>query len=391
MRTRTPTRPTGCACEPAPPQSSPRSESISWSPSSRAAEWGNVYLAALQGPGGFNKLLVVKELKPDLADDDTFVSMFQDEARLAARLVHPNIVQTNEVGSEGRRHFMVMEFLDGRSLHRITKRLGERFSVGAHLRVLSEALLGLHYAHELRDFDGASIGIVHRDVSPLNLFVTFDGQTKVLDFGIAKTADSSLQTATGVVKGRIAYMAPEQAWGTKVDRRADVYSVGVMLWEAAAGRRLWPGMSDVEILARGLRDGAPSLGSVRPGTPAELDSICAQAMARECEDRYATADLLLADLEEHLAHRRDTMTMREIGALASSAFADERRKMTSLIDKALTRMRAGPRSGVMPTFEADLTGLGSDPHGVREPSASVSAPRVRTPVTAPTPASGVPR
>ncbi len=345
---------------------------------------GNIYLAALQGPGGFNKLLVVKELKPDLADDETYVSMFLEEARLAARLIHPNIVQTNEVGSEGRRHFMVMEFLDGRSLHRIGKRLTEvgRLSVGSHLRIIAESLLGLHYAHELTDFDGQALGIVHRDVSPLNVFVTFDGQTKVLDFGIAKTADSSLQTATGVLKGRVAYMAPEQAWGNKVDARADVYSSGVMIWEAAAGRRLWPKMSDVEILARALREGPPSLRSVRADAPVELDAICARAMAKDVEDRYPSALALREDLEAHILVRGDALGMREIGATVSQAFADERRKMSALIEKTLTRMRAGPRSGVMPTFETDIAGgTRSDPHGLREASVSraAAAQRLRTP------------
>jgi serine/threonine protein kinase len=357
---------------------------------------GNVYLAALQGPGGFNKLLAVKELKPDLSDDETYVSMFLEEARLAARLIHPNIVQTNEVGSEGKRHFMVMEFLDGRSLHRVGKRLTEtgRLSVGSHLRVIAESLLGLHYAHELADFDGQPLGIVHRDVSPLNVFVTFDGQAKVLDFGIAKTADSSLQTATGVLKGRVAYMAPEQAWGAKVDPRADVYSAGVMIWEAAAGRRLWPKMSDVEILARALREGPPSLRSVFPEAPAELDEICARAMAKDCEQRYPTALALREDLEAHLARRDDTMSMREIGATVSHAFSDERRKMSALIERTLTRMRAGPRSGVMPTFETDIAGgTRSDPHGLREESISMaaSAARMRTPLSAGTlPLSDIP-
>ena len=345
---------------------------------------GNVYLAALQGPGGFNKLLALKELKPELSDDDSYVTMFLDEARLAARLVHPNIVQTYEVGSEGRRHFMVMEFLDGRSLHRVGKRLTEtgRLSIGSHLRIIADSLLGLHYAHDLRDFDGQPLGIVHRDVSPLNVFVTFDGQAKVLDFGIAKTADSSLQTATGVLKGRVAYMAPEQAWGNKVDRRADVYSAGVMIWEAAAGRRLWPKMSEVEILAHGLREGPPSLRSVRPDASPELEAICARAMAKDRDQRYPTRAALREDLEAHLVRRGDALSMREIGAAVAQAFSDERRKMTALIEKTLTRMRGGPRSGVMPTFEADIAGgTHSDPHGLLDPSSSMaaSAQRLRTP------------
>jgi serine/threonine protein kinase len=317
---------------------------------------GNVYLAASQGPGGFSKLLVVKELKPELCEDETYVAMFLEEARLAARLIHPNIVQTNEVGSDGDRHFMVMEFLDGRSLHRIGKRLSGRLSIGARLRVIADALLGLHHAHELCEFDGSPLSIVHRDVSPLNVFVTFNGQTKVLDFGIAKAVDSSLETKMGVLKGRVAYMAPEQARGTKVDRRADVYSAGVMLWEAAAGRRLWPGMSEVEILTRILRDGPPALREAQPDAPDELDRICAQAMAFEREERFGTAAELLSELEAHLAHRDDMLTMREIGPMVAEAFSEERRKMNTVIEETLARVRGGPRSGVMPTFQAQFAG-----------------------------------
>src|SRR5579859_4383660 len=334
---------------------------------------GIVHLAATQGPGGFHKLLVVKELRPELSQDDAHVSMFLDEARLAARLAHPSIVQTIEVGSEGSRHYMVMEFLDGRSLHRVVRRFRDQpeFTVGAHLRVVAEALLGLHYAHELRDFDGAPLGVVHRDVSPLNVFVTFDGQAKVLDFGIAKSADSSLETKTGVLKGRVAYMAPEQAWGQRVDRRADLYSAGVMLWEAAAGRRLWPGMNEVEILARLLKETPPALGAVNADAPEDLEAICERAMAKRPEDRYESAAELLEDLEAHLATRDDVMSMREIGALASKAFADDRRKMNALIDDTLARVRSGPRSGVMPTLEPHHRGTPSGARGLgmlEEPS-----------------------
>jgi eukaryotic-like serine/threonine-protein kinase len=343
---------------------------------------GIVHLAASQGPGGFNKLLVVKELKPELSGEDGYVAMFLDEARLAARLTHPNIVQTIEVGSEGTRHFMVMEFLDGRSLHRMVRRFKDLggFPVAAHLRLIAESLLGLQYAHDLQDFDGQSLGIVHRDVSPLNVFVTFDGQAKVLDFGIAKSIDSSQETKTGVLKGRVAYMAPEQALCLGVDRRADVYSAGVMLWEAAAGRRLWPGMNDVEILARLLREGPPRLCTVCPEAPEDLEAICARAMERRPEDRYASAAAMLEDLEAHLAARDDSISMRAIGPLVARAFADERRRMSVLIEETLTRVRSGPRSGVMPKWEIHVRGT---PIGVlagREETSQVSGPAAPMPL-----------
>jgi serine/threonine-protein kinase len=344
---------------------------------------GIVHLAATHGLGGFNKLLVVKELRPELASEEGYVRMFLDEARLAARLTHKNIVQTIEVGSENARHYMVMEYLDGRSLHRIVRRFQQQrggLPVGAHLRVIAEALLGLQYAHELRDFDGEPLGIVHRDVSPLNVLVTFDGQAKLVDFGIAKSTDSSQETKAGVLKGRVAYMAPEQAWGSSVDRRADIYSAGVMLWEAAAGRRLWPGMTDVEILARLLKEEAPTLRAVRPEAPEDLTAICARAMAKRPEDRYASAFELLEDLETHLARRRDAMSMREIGSLVTNAFSEERRKMHALIEEAVARVRGGPRSGVVPTFEVHLRGTPSGKPSVGENDPSVVS-RVATAVS----------
>jgi serine/threonine-protein kinase len=337
---------------------------------------GNVYLAIARGPGGFHKLLVVKELKPEFVDDEVYVAMFLEEARLAARLIHPNIVQTNEVGSEGHRHYMTMEYLDGRSLYRVLRQFARegRFPVGAHLRIVGEALLGLHHAHELRGVGGEPLDIVHRDVSPLNVVVTFDGQTKVLDFGIAKAADSSVETQAGVLKGRVAYMAPEQAVGAKVDRRADVYSAGVMLWEAAAGRRLWPGMNDVEILTQILRERPPALRSVVPDAPPELEAICARAMAHEPGDRYSTALALLEDLEGHLARRDDAPSMRQIGTLIGAAFAQERRRMGALVDDALARVQSGPHSGTVPTVQSRVMSSGT--HSVPSPSSRGGGERV---------------
>src|ERR1700760_1905309 len=174
---------------------------------------GIVYLAMVQGPGGFHKLVVVKELNPSVVEEPAFLTMFLDEARLAARLSHPNIVQTNEVGHEGQRYFMAMEYLDGRGLDHVRRRsrtAGFGLTLHMHLRVICDVLAGMDYAHELADFDGTPLHIVHRDASPQNVFLTFDGQVKLLDFGIAKAADSMHETITGVVKGKVSYMSPEQ-------------------------------------------------------------------------------------------------------------------------------------------------------------------------------------
>ena len=313
---------------------------------------GVVHLAVSRNSGGFDKLFAIKQLKPEYAQDENYVAMFLEEARLAAHLTHPNIVQTHEVGSSGQRHYIVMDYLDGRSLYDIVRHLSNRggLPIGAHLLIIAEALIGLHYAHELRGFDDQPLRIVHRDFSPLNVFVTVDGQVKLIDFGIAKAADSSVNTRTGVLKGRLAYMAPEQAWGSEVDRRADNYAAGVMLWEAATGRRLWPGMSDLEILARLSREGAPRVRSVRPDAPEALVAICERAMAQEVDDRYGTALDLLADLEAHIASRDDKMTMGEIGALVGREFAAELRLVNAAIAEALASVGSGSRPALMPRF-----------------------------------------
>ncbi|HEV3189934.1 MAG TPA: protein kinase [Polyangiaceae bacterium] len=313
---------------------------------------GVIHLAVSRSAGGFDNLFAIKQLKPEYARDENYVAMFLEEARLAAHLTHPNIVQTHEVGSSGQRHYIVMDYLDGRSLHDIVRHMSSLggLPIGAHLRVIAEALVGLHYAHEARGLDDMPLNIVHRDFSPLNVFVTVDGEVKLIDFGIAKAVDSSVDTRTGVLKGRLAYMAPEQAWGGEVDRRADIYAAGVMLWEAATGRRLWPGMSDLEILARLSREGTPRLRSARPDAPAALVAICERAMAQECDERYATAAELVADLEAHILSRDDQMTARETGALVSREFAVELRQVNAAIAEALTNVHSASRPAPMQRF-----------------------------------------
>jgi serine/threonine-protein kinase len=304
---------------------------------------GDVYLGVAQGPAGFSKLMVIKMLRPGLAEDEQFLQMFLEEARLAARLNHPNVVQTVEVGNEGRRYFLAMEYLEGQSLQRLRQRVAKEhpFPLGPHLRMLVEACNGLNYAHDLVDIDGRPLGIVHRDATPHNIFVTYDGQVKVVDFGIAKAMDSSLETRTGELKGKIAYMPPEQASAQRVDRRADVFAMGVMVWEAAVGRRLWKGMNEVAIMHELLTGAIPSPRQADPRVSVELDAICRRALAQHPEERYASCADLAAELERFLITIGDRTTSRDIARIVSETFEADRRELRGIIDGQLRMLRAG--------------------------------------------------
>ncbi len=317
-----------------------------------------VYLALVQGPGGFNKLVVIKELKPELTEEPAFLAMFLDEARLAAKLSHANIVQTNEVGNEGKRTYMAMDYLDGRGLDRVRRRArasGQDLSLPIHLRILCDMLAGLHYAHTLTDFDGTPLSIVHRDVSPQNVFVTFDGQVKLLDFGIAKAADSLHETRVGVLKGKVSYMSPEQARGQKVDARADVFSAGVMLWEALTGRKLREGQNDQQMLWALASGDLPRASSVKPWVPPELDAICARAMAWDRDHRYPSAGELQHEIEHYLAVTGTAVSGREVGLCVSELFREDRVTINAMIEAHLAHGRGAPEA--IPILDVSVRGF----------------------------------
>ncbi len=301
---------------------------------------GIVYVAASQGPGGFSKLVALKELKPDLAGDVDFLAMFLDEARIAARLNHPNIVQTNDVDVHDGRHFIAMEYLEGRSLAQVQKRFAAKGGLPQRviLTALRDVLAALDYAHELADGAGRLLGFVHRDISPHNVFITFDGHTKVIDFGIAKARDSSLETKTGVLKGRVTYMAPEQL-AHQTDRRSDLFSVGVILAEVITGKRLWHGLNDMEVLSRLVRSDVPKIEM--PGAPAQLLEICRTALEPRPDDRYASAALMRDALDEYLWTQGGSPKPREVSAVLMREFEPERRARRELVEAALGRLRSG--------------------------------------------------
>jgi serine/threonine-protein kinase len=307
-----------------------------------------VFLAVVTGPAGlgFSKLVVIKRLKADVEADPEFVAMLIDEARLAARLNHPNVVQTIEIGEDRGQYFLAMEYLDGQSLRTVLKRAQGSseagFPANLHYAVLERVLAGLHYAHELTDYDRTPLEVVHRDVTPHNVFLTYEGQVKIVDFGIAKAIGRRTQTRIGFVKGKAWYMAPEQASDRAVDRRADIFAVGVMLWEAAVGTRVWGDLTYQDILAR-LRAGEvpSSPRKAKKTVPKPLDAICRRALAIDPDERYATAEEFGTALSEYL-DKLGRPTERELGGYVSTLFKGTRERARAVIEEQLARMNTAP-------------------------------------------------
>jgi serine/threonine-protein kinase len=241
-----------------------------------------------------------------------------------------------EVGVVDEEYFLAMEFLDGQPLHRLERRAakqGRGISRDVQLALLADVLSGLHHAHELKDYDGSPLNVVHRDVTPQNIFITYDGVVKVMDFGIAKAAGRAQETMHGVVKGKVRYMSPEQAMGMPLDRRADVFAVGIMLWQAATGQRFWSAPDDLSIvqaLVHGQYQASPR--AVAPECPEELDRIVQKSLAREANDRYRSALELRADLEAFLGPAAFN-GHRELSTLVNELFAKERRELRAVIEK----------------------------------------------------------
>ncbi len=250
-----------------------------------------VFLARAVGAGGFSRLMAIKRLHPHLETDDDFVRMFLDEARLAARIRHPNVVATLDVEDHDGL-YIVMEYIEGVTLQQLTRsahRAGERVPIPVAARIALDILAGLNAAHELRDEHDQFLNLVHRDVSPQNVLLGTDGAARLTDFGIAKAASRLSMTRDGQLKGKISYMAPEQTRRGEVDRRADVFAMGVVVWEVLAGRRLFSGETDVEVLNQLLFEPIPRLKDHAPSLPSMLEQTVMRALERDPAARYASA------------------------------------------------------------------------------------------------------
>jgi serine/threonine protein kinase len=330
----------------------------------------DVYLAVAHGPADFNKLVVLKVLKTYLAEEPEYREMFISEARLCAQLSHPNIVQVNEVLDE-KVPMMVMEYLEGMPLSQVLGKAWSELPLELHLHIISEMLKGLHYSHELRDLSGKTLNVIHRDVTPHNVFITWDGSVKILDFGIAKLAGASGHTRTGVIKGKIPYMAPEQIKAdANLNCRADVYSAGVLLWEAAARQRRWKGLTEAVIMNRVLSGDLTSPSSVDPEIHPKLEQTIVKAVAPNPQDRHATAAELQAEVEEVIRELAGSVSDRDVAHWIAERFGEHRAKVRKAIaarlndttpysDHAFTKSTTGTRSAATATPALPEAALGA--------------------------------
>jgi TonB family protein len=260
-----------------------------------------LYKARLSGVEGFQKIVAIKKILPHLADNEEFIAMFANEAKLAAQLNHPHIVHIFDLGKiEGGGYFIAMEYVDGRDLRGLlhsAQEVGSPLPIPLAVYVASKVAAALDYAHRRRDPDGRDMNIVHRDVSPQNILISYEGDIKLCDFGIAKAASKASTTQSGALKGKVQYMSPEQAWGKPIDRRSDLFSLGAVLFEMLADQKLFRGDSDLTVLERVRAAEVVAPSSISPEVSPSLDAIVLKALAREPEERYANASDMLRDLE----------------------------------------------------------------------------------------------
>ncbi|MGV3624313.1 MAG: serine/threonine protein kinase [Archangium sp.] len=285
-----------------------------------------IFLARQAGLEGFEKTIVIKRIRPHLSKQPNFVKMFLNEAKLAAQLNHPNIVQIYDLGKIGESYFIAMEYIFGRDMRRIIPKadaLGIPFPMVYALKIASSVCEGLYYAHARTDLYGNALNIVHRDVTPENIFVSFDGTVKVLDFGIAKAANQIEQTRAGEIKGKLSYMSPEQCMGKTLDNRSDIFSLGVVLYEWLTGFKLFTGDSEVAIL-KSITEGkiyAPSY--FKADIPEAVEAILMKALEKDRERRYQTAWEMQYDLDQFLSQYEFTPSNIHLSNFLKQLFNDE--------------------------------------------------------------------
>ena len=316
-----------------------------------------VYLALSGELTGFRTLVVVKRILPHLASNHEFIRMFLDEARIAALLDHPNVVRIIEVGHDGDEYFLVMELVQGKPLSAVLRKAAKEKSPltpALAAFVVAQAANGLGYAHNLADSEGHALNVVHRDVSPQNVLVSFEGAVKVIDFGIARALGRVSETSPGGLKGKIEYMAPEQASAEDVDLRADVFALGVVLWEALTGRRLFRRETELATMRAIVDDAIPPPSEMVPVSP-QLEAIVMRALQKRREDRFQTAQEMALSLERY-AFGSEGFSPLQLATYMKGLFASEFSQWKKTVSSALDmETKPGQQSGTaFPLLRADL-------------------------------------
>lgn len=320
-----------------------------------------VFLAVKTGAEGFEKRLAIKRIRKHLSGEEAFVQMFLHEARLAARLAHPHIVHIHDLGEVGGTYFIAMEHVDGRDMSRVVpqaEKQGIRFPIEYAMYIAACCLEALDHAHRLTDDQGRALQVVHRDMTPENIMLSWTGDVKLLDFGIAKAASQTDHTRAGEIKGKLAYMSPEQARGRPLDGRSDLFTLGVTLYEWITGCRLFTGENDVAILRAIVDSRIYPPSYFREEVPAEVEDILMRALAKSPDDRFESAEAMLFAIRQWMQLANFTPTPTHLCNFLKQIFADERDALLTdapQAAEALVPVVEAPTSGrVEPTPVVDI-------------------------------------
>lgn len=306
-----------------------------------------VFLARRTGDGGFQRLVAIKRLHPHLASDDEYVNMFLDEARLAASIHHPNVVPIQEIEQGHGGYYVVMDFIEGDTLAGLVQRASVRLPRPVASKILHDALMGLHAAHEATDADGVPLHLVHRDMTPHNILVGLDGTARITDFGIARVRSQMKlsNTRPQMVKGKVAYLSPEQAYAHELDRRSDLFTMGIVLWEALAGRSLFLAETEAVTLSKLLSGPIPTVRSIIHDTPNVYDEVCRRALARDRQKRWRSAAEMAEALENAAIRAGDGLASpREVGLWVDQVIGAEIAAQREAVRNHLGPMEGSPMS-----------------------------------------------
>ena len=307
-----------------------------------------VFRAKLTGEKGFEKLIVVKKMLPQMAEDPEMVSHFIDEAKLAALLQHENIIHVYDFGETEGSYFIAMEYLFGKDLKSVfskSSQINSPISLENSLLIASKICEGLEYAHNLKDLHGTSLDIIHRDISPQNIFITYDGKVKIIDFGIAKTTTQTSKTQVGIIKGKVAYMSPEQAEGKSIDRRSDIFAAGIIFYEMITGKEMYSG-DTMEVFNKAINAKYELPEDIAPGLPSKIYDILHRALNKNINERYQSCREMMTDIENCLyevGSRPNTRILEKyITSLFENEYSDEKNKSIEILKPTVDEKQTNP-------------------------------------------------